>query len=611
MPKQFSASVFTQAPAAVRLPPQNLEAEASVIGALLIDPDAVVKVAELLQPGDFYRTDHQLMYEAILNLFEKRQPIDLLTVTEELEKRHKLEEAGGASNISAATGAVPTATNVKHYADIVREKSVLRRIISAGTFIADMGYREELETAAVLDQSEQKLFEVSQKFLKTNFVPISEILSESFDRIDRLSQNKGELRGVASGFKDLDNLLAGFQKSDLIILAARPGIGKTSMAVDFAAHAAVDAKLPVAIFSLEMSREQLVDRLLCSQAGIDLWKLRTGNLVDEDFQKLGIAMGILSEAPIFIDDQAMCSAMEVRAKARRLQMEQGGKLGLIVIDYLQLMVGGGKNYADNRVQEVSEISRSLKGLARDLNVPVIALSQLSRTVESRRPQIPQLSDLRESGCLAGDTLVIRADTGARVPIRELVGQTDIQVWSLDEHYRLVKQTVSKVFPTGKKQLFDLKLRSGRRIKATANHKFYTLAGWQRLDELKVGDELAVMPIGDIALEQSEWDEVVSIEPLGIEEVFDATVPGTHNFVANDIVVHNSIEQDADVVMFIYREDYYDQLEKREPTRPGLADIIIAKHRNGPTGKVELFFKKEYTSFQNLDKSQYAEPPEFG
>ena len=543
-------------------------------------------------------------------LFEKRQPIDVLTVTEELEKRGKLEEAGGASNLSAATGAVPTATNVKHYADIVREKSVLRRIISAGTFIADMGYHEELETAAVLDQSEQKLFEVSQKFLKTNFIPISDILSESFDRIDRLSQNKGELRGVASGFRDLDNLLAGFQKSDLIIVAARPGIGKTSLAIDFASHAAVDAKLPVAIFSLEMSREQLVDRLLCSQAGIDLWKLRTGNLVDEDFQKLGIAMGILSEAPIFIDDQAMASAMEVRAKARRLQMEQGGKLGLIVIDYLQLMVGGGKNYADNRVQEVSEISRSLKGLARDLDVPVIALSQLSRTVESRRPQIPQLSDLRESGCLAGDTLVVRADTGARVPIKDLVGQSDIPVWSLDKHYRLIKQTVSRVFSTGKKQVLDLKLRSGRHIKATANHKFCTLAGWQRLDELAVGKELAIMSLGGQEPEGVGWDEIVAIEPLDVEEVFDATVPGEHNFVADDIIVHNSIEQDADVVMFIYREDYYDQLEKREPTRPGLADIIIAKHRNGPTGKVELFFKKEYTSFQNLDRSQYQEPPAF-
>ncbi len=462
-----SSTVVTMLPqAAVRIPPQNVEAETSVIGALMLDGEAIIKIAEVVNPEDFYRPDHQLIFEAITRLFEKRQPIDVLTVTEELEKQGKLDQAGGASTLAAAVAAVPTATNVRHYAQIVREKAVLRRIISAGTGIAELGYHEDMEIAAVLDQSEQQLFQVSQRFLKNNFTPIADILSESFDRIDKLHQNKGELRGTPTGFHDMDNLLAGLQASDLIILAARPGMGKTSLALNIAEHVACDKHIPVAVFSLEMSREQLVDRLLCSQAGIDLWKLRTGNLQDDDFQKLGIAMGMLSEAPIFIDDSAMATAMEVRAKARRLQMEQGGKLGLVVIDYLQLMVGGGKNYADNRVQEVSEISRSLKALARDLNVPVLALSQLSRTVESRRPQIPQLSDLRESG---------------------------------------------------------------------------------------------------------------------------------------------SIEQDADVVMFIYREEYYDQLEKKETTRPGIADLFVAKHRNGPTGKIELFFKKEWTSFQNLDQRHGTTP----
>ena len=354
---------------------------------------------------------------------------------------------------------VPTAAHVLHYANIVRRKGTLRRLIQAAGEITNLGYKEETDIESVLDQAEQKLFGVSQKFLKQNFIPLTEVLTETFDRLDDLHKNKGKLRGVPTGYIDLDNLLGGMQRSDLIIIAARPSMGKTSLALDIAKNVAVNHKTTVGIFSLEMSKDQLVDRLLSSEADVNLWKLRSGNLSEEgpnnDFQRIGEAMGRLSEAPIFIDDAAGANIMEIRTKARRLQSEHN--LGLIVIDYLQLMQGH-SSHSENRVQEVSEISRALKGIARELNVPVIALSQLNRAVESRPDKRPMLSDLRESG---------------------------------------------------------------------------------------------------------------------------------------------SIEQDADAVLLIFREDMY---KGKEADRPNIAEIIIAKHRNGPTGKIELFFDSEKTSFRNLDKT---------
>lgn len=446
----------------VRIPPQNIEAERSILGAILLDKDAIIKVVDLITPEDFYEDRHGLIFDAILKLFEKRMPVDIVTLSDILEAEGKAKEAGGAGYLAEIVNSTPSATNIVHYAQITRDKAILRRLISAGANITDLGFNEEEEVPQTLDKAEQSLFAVSQKFLKDKFQPIRDIMTEAFDRIDKIhrDKDKGALRGVPSGFRDLDNITAGWQKSDLIILAARPSMGKTSFALNLAENAAIEEKLPVGIFSLEMSKEQLVDRLLSSQAGVDSWKLRTGNLSDDDFPKIGYAMGVLSEALIFIDDTPGANVMEIRAKARRLQMEHG--LGMIIIDYLQLMEGHRKSSDFNRVQEISEISRALKGLARELNVPVIALSQLSRAVEHRDDKRPQLSDLRESG---------------------------------------------------------------------------------------------------------------------------------------------SIEQDADIVMFLYREEYY----KPDTEKKGITEVLIKKHRNGPTGFVEVYFNPAQMRFANLEKNrQYAE-----
>lgn len=609
---------------AIKLPPQNTEAEQSVLGSLLLDKDALIKVADFLRADDFYRDDHKDIYQAILKLYEKRKPIDVLTLTDILEKEKKLKEIGGATYLTTLVNAVPTAANVVTYAQIIQQKATLRRLISTATTIVELGYDEETEMETLLDKAESSLFAVSQKYIKQYFTPIKDILAESFDRIDKLHKEKGSIRGVPTGFRDLDNLLAGLQKSDLVILAARPSIGKSSLALNFVDHIACDKKIPVGIFSMEMSKDQIIDRLLCLRGAVDSWKLRTGNLDDDDFGKLNYAMGMLSEAPIFIDDTPVINSMEIRTKARRLQAEQG--LGLIVIDYLQLMQGSAKANSDSRVQEVSEISRNLKGLARELNVPVLALSQLSRAVEHRDNKRPMLADLRESGCLAGDTLITLADTGEMLPIKELVGKKNISILSLNKNLKLEKKTVRKVFASGRKKVYKIKMRSGRSIEASANHPFLTIEGWKRLGELKEGDFIAVtkchserfqvcseeslanarsrtsreilhLTVQDDKATDIYWDEIMSIESRGVEEVYDAEIPGNHNFVANDIVVHNSIEQDADVVMFIYRDDYYD----KETENQNIAEILIRKHRNGPTGDVQLFWKPEYMKFGTLDK----------
>lgn len=442
-----------------RLPPQNLEAEQSVLGCLLLDKDGIIKIADLIRSEDFYDPKHKIIYEAILKLYQKNTPLDILTVANQLEEEKKLDTISGASYLAELANAVPNSSHITHYAQIIRKKGTLRRLIQSASNITEMAFAENGEIETILDQAEQQLYGVTQKHLKQNFIPISSILHETFERIDELHREKGKFRGIPTGYIDLDNLLGGFQKSDLIVLAARPSMGKTSLALEIIKNISTQAKIPTAIFSLEMSKDQLVDRLLSSQADVNLWKIRTGNLNEQDFEKIGEAMGALGEAQIYIDDAAGSNIMEVRTKARRLQQEHG--IGLIVIDYLQLMSG---HNTDNRVQEVSEISRSLKVLARELNVPVLALSQLSRSVEARPDKVPQLSDLRESG---------------------------------------------------------------------------------------------------------------------------------------------SIEQDADVVMFIYREDMYKGAESK---RPNIAEIHIKKHRNGPTGQIDLYFDGEKTAFKNLAK-QFDTRPE--
>jgi replicative DNA helicase len=436
-----------------KVPPQNIDAEKSLLGAILIDEETLADVSEHVTAKDFYEKRHTTIYGAMMRLYERHKPVDLLTLTDELKKKDELEVIGGAGYLTELTNYVPTAAHAEAYAEMVALKAVRRRLIKASADISELGYDEDTNVQELLEKAEAELFSVSDQSLKQDLVSLETILTESFDRMEELHRNKGALRGVRTGWRDLDNITAGLQRSDLVILAARPAMGKTTLVTNLAYNVATVAKRPVLFFSLEMSKEQLVDRMLADASGVDAWNIRTGNLSDEDFSKLSEAMGEMAEAPIYLDDTPGLSVLEMRTKARRAAHET--PLGLIIVDYLQLMQGSGRDNG-NRVQEVSEISRGLKLIARELNVPVIALSQLSRSVESRSPQVPQLADLRESG---------------------------------------------------------------------------------------------------------------------------------------------SIEQDADIVMFIYREAYYNPETERE----NITDLILAKHRNGPTGKVELYFHPERLRFMSLDK----------
>lgn len=434
------------------LPPQNIEAEQSVLGSLLIDPDAIIKIASFLRPEDFYRETHGMIYGAILALHERRQPADLVTVVDELERREQIETVGGAPYLASLINSVPTSIHVEHYAHIVERTSIMRQLITAAGEIAALAYQEEGEVDQVIDQAEQILFEVSNRRISKALVPIREVVREYYERIEFLVEHQDQTLGVPTGFIDLDRLLGGLQPSDLIIVASRPGVGKTSLALTIASNAALKSDAVVAIFTLEMAGEQLVQRMISARTGIDAQRLRLGRIEDTEWDQFTRASSVLSEAAIFIDDTPSPSPMEIRTKARRLAAEYD--LDLIIIDYLQLMQGGSQR-SENRVQEISYISRALKGLARELNVPVVALSQLSRAVESRQDRRPVLSDLRESG---------------------------------------------------------------------------------------------------------------------------------------------SIEQDADVVMFIYRDELYDE----DTARANIADIIVAKHRNGPTATIALRFDPHLTQFSNLD-----------
>lgn len=449
MPKQSSTEG--------KIPPQSLDAEMSLLGAILIDDEVLASVSDRLKPNDFYDKRHATVYDAMFRLYEHHKPIDLLTLSDELTKKDELEIVGGSAYLTELTNYVPTAAHAGAYADMIAQKAVRRRLIKASTDIAELGFNEEKNIQELLETAEAELFSVSDAGVKQDLVSLEHILTESFDRIEELHRDKGKLRGVKTSYRDFDNLTAGLQKSDLLILAARPAMGKSTFALNLAYNIAAREKQAVLVFSLEMSKEQLVDRMLAEAAGVDAWNIRTGNLSDEDFEKLSGAMGEMAEAPIFIDDTPGLTVLELRTKARREAHNQ--PLGLIVVDYLQLMSGSGRGGNEfNRVQEVSEISRGLKLIARELNVPVLALSQLSRSVESRNPQIPQLADLRESG---------------------------------------------------------------------------------------------------------------------------------------------SIEQDADLVMFLYREDYYTP----ETDRQHITDLIIAKHRNGPTGRIELYFHPERLRFMSLEKKR--------
>ena len=797
------------APADDRLPPQDLHAEQSVLGGMLLSKDAIADCVEVLRPADFYRPQHEAIFDAVLSLYGRGEPADAITVADELGKRGDIGRVGGQAYLHQLISSVPTAANAGYYAQIVAERAVLRRLVEAGTKIVQLGYAQGGgDVEDIVNAAQAEVYAVADKRGAEDYHRLGDILEMTVDEIEVASGKSGEMTGVPTGFTDLDSLTNGLHPGQMIVLAARPAIGKSTLGLDIVRTAAIKHNLAAVIFSLEMSKTEITMRLLSAEAGIQLQHMRKGTMREEDWTRLASTMGRVSDAPLFIDDSPNMSLMEIRAKCRRLK--QRDNLKLVVIDYLQLMSSGKK--VESRQQEVSEFSRALKLLAKELEVPVVAISQLNRGPEQRTDKRPQMSDLRESGCLTAETRVLRADTGAEMSLGEMLrsGEGDIPVWSLDESLRYVRRHLTHVFSTGVRPVFRLELTSGKQVRATENHPFLTYAGWRALGDLRTGDRLAVprhvpapgyfeqplddadlrfgarllssrtrdrvsgstaaagcrigfdvvpkdrrrlMPdiaffpkrqialfihslwaidgrisvnetvdggtislharsrqlvddigmlllrfgistrvssdrtgwtlevagvddqrrflqevavhgplspaaeqlltmvrgrrdrastsaprlrpttVGDqpaswsidraeglvedeqldlvrvaelldsleLDLEAANdvlWEEIVSVEPDGVKEVFDATVAGGHNFVANGIAAHNSIEQDADMVILLHREEAYE----RESPRAGEADLIVAKHRNGPTDTIVLAFQGHYSRFTNMAPS---------
>ncbi|WP_314176075.1 replicative DNA helicase [Streptomyces winkii] len=917
----------TPAPAAVsfeRVPPQDLEAEQSVLGGMMLSKDAIADVVEVLKGHDFYRPAHETVYEAILDLYAKGEPADPITVTAELTRRGEIGRVGGPGYVHSLVQTVPTAANAEYYAEIVHERAVLRRLVEAGTRITQMGYAADGDVDDIVNSAQAEIYSVTEQRTSEDYLPLGDIMEGALDEIEAIGSRSGQMTGVPTGFTDLDSLTNGLHPGQMVVIAARPAMGKalaldtplptpdgwttmgevavgdrllgadgeptavvavtdvmhnrpcfrvtfddgtsvvadadhqwltdtrasrrsaaqaaagreghrrpgalpsvkttkeiagtvrcvtadrrlnhsvrtaapldlperelpvepyalgarlgggaapvangpipqgylrasvsqrrallaglldaggtvsrtgsvrfaaanralaegfcelvlslgyrcgmrtervagrhgrtagapstryvvtfatddevfrpgrkqqehrarrrpaaprlnrrfikaveeigsvpvrcvevdnparlylatrsmipthnSTLALDFARACSVRHNMPSVIFSLEMGRNEIAMRLLSAEARVALHHMRSGSMTDEDWTRLARQMPQVTEAPLYIDDSPNLSMMEIRAKCRRLK--QRNDLKLVVIDYLQLMQTGSSRRPESRQQEVSEMSRNLKLLAKELEVPVIALSQLNRGPEQRTDKKPMVSDLRESGCMTGDTTILRADTGVPVTFDELMenGHEGVLVWSLDERRRLVAAPVTNVFSSGVKQVHRLRLASGREVKATANHPFLTFGGWTPLEGIAVGDRIAVPrripePVGSgpgwserrsddvpdsdpqpaASTDDVFWDRVVAIEPLGEQPVYDATVKGTHNFVADGIVAHNSIEQDADMVVLLHREDAY---EKESP-RAGEADLIVAKHRNGPTATITVAFQGHYSRFVDM------------
>ena len=734
-----------------RTAPQDIPAEQSVLGGMLLSKDAIADVVEVIRSTDFYKPVHQTIFDTIVDLYGKGEPADPITVSAELTRLGEIGRIGGAPYLHTLMSSVPTAANAGYYARIVAEQAVLRRLVEAGTRIVQLGYGTGMgDVDDVVDRAQQAIYDVSERRTSEDYLLLEDLMQPTMDELEAIGSRGGSMTGVPTGFADLDSLTNGLHPGQLVIIAARPGIGKSTLGLDIARSCSVKHGMTSAIFSLEMSRTEITMRLLSAEARVPLHHMRAGTMTDEDWAKLARRMGEVADAPLFIDDSPNLTMMEIRSKARRLR--QRHDLRLLVIDYLQLMQGNKR--AESRQQEVSELSRNLKLLAKELDIPVIAMSQLNRGPEQRTDKKPMLSDLRESGCLPANTRILRADTGAEVTLGELFacGARDVPVWSLDDSLRYVRRHLTHVFSTGTKQVFALRLASGKRVRATANHPFLTYDGWRPLSELTPGARLAVprhvpAPEDDVvwssqqlssaqdvvrlggplregaaglvapqvrqlarrlwrqlavevfavrtprrdvadglsrmllrlgistvitedetgctlavvdpddqrrlrkeivgavspdpagrspvarddefwsrigskvaaghaarggglhgvstALLERElqlqatndvlWDEIMSIEPDGVEEVFDATVVGTHNFVADGIAAHNSIEQDADMVVLLHREDAY---EKESP-RAGEADFIVAKHRNGPTSTITVAFQGHYSRFVDM------------
>ena len=474
-----------------RTPPQDVAAEQSVLGGMLLSKDAIADVVEVVRGTDFYRPAHQTVFDVIVDLYGKGEPADPITVSAELTRRGEIARVGGAPYLHTLLASVPTAANAGFYARIVAERAILRRLVEAGTRIVQLGYGAAGtgDVDDVVDRAQQSVYDVTERRSSEDYTLLEQLMQPTLDELEAIGSRGGSMTGVPTGFTDLDALTNGLHPGQLIVIAGRPGLGKSTLGLDIARAASVKSGLPSAIFSLEMSKTEITMRLLSAEARVPLHHMRSGTMTDDDWNRLARRMGEVAEAPLYIDDSPNLTMMEIRAKARRLR--QRNDLRLIVIDYLQLMSGNKK--AESRQQEVSELSRSLKLLAKELEVPVIAMSQLNRGAEQRTDKKPQIADLRESGCLPASTRVLRADDGQEVTLGELhaAGARDVPVWSLDDSLRYVRRHLTHVFPTGRKPVFRLTLASGKQVSATANHPFLTYDGWRPLGDLTTGSRIAV------------------------------------------------------------------------------------------------------------------------
>ena len=629
------------------VPPNSKDSEMMVLGSMLTSVNSLNVGADTLDTQDFYYAEHQTIFDVLKAAYKNDKPADVHLVCEELKRIGKIKAVGGAGYITSLAQYAGTSAFIEEYVDVVQSKAVLRRMIQTAHQMEKEAFADPGDVNTLLDEVQQKLFAISQAAHPQGGVLVKDVLAgtKSLSKIPYLKelqtrqedfQLKGDsdaaITGIPTHFIDLDKMLDGLGHSNLIILAARPAMGKTALALNIAENICFKNSLPVGIFSLEMSAEQLIHRLICSQAEVESEKLKTGSLSGAEFQKVVGCVSAMQKGIMVIDDQPGLKITDLRARARR--MKETHSIQFLVVDYLQLLSGSGQSrFNENRQSEISEISRMLKNLARELDIPVLCLSQLSRKVEERPGHRPMMSDLRESGCLSHDALVEGAD-GTLYPIGELAKrkeQTPLLVKSVDvKSQTVVHSKMVKAFSSGVKVVFKLTTSSGKSIKASANHPFLKKdisPVWKRLDQLRTGDLIAIeenpsareklLQLKQIAVNKAlgkeqktaviitpglAFEQILSIEEIGEEEVFDATVEETHNFIANGLVVHNSIEQDSDIVTFLLRREYYDPYDK-----PGQAELIVAKNRHGSVGSVHLAYRKEYTQFGNYSGSPDSAP----
>jgi replicative DNA helicase len=614
-----------------RIPPNNLEAEMALLGSVLVDKEMMATVIDIVQPADFWAPLHETIFLALFALYERGQPLDKVALAEELKNQGMLDKVGGMAYLNSLMDTVPTAASAEYYARIVREKASLRGLIHAGTQVTKLGFDSEDDVPGALDRAEQVVFEVGNRSEHNAFATVPSLLFNVFQELERRHEQKGDRTGVTAGYRDIDEYTAGWQPGNLIIVAARPAMGKTSLALNMAVAAAKDEKKPIAVFSLEMTKQELVERLLSSEARIDASKLRRGSIADRDWEKIGHAMGVLHELPIYLDDGGAVTVTEIRSRLRRLKSAHG--LSAVFIDYLQLVRPPALARQVNRNEELSDICRTLKATAKDLGVPIIALAQLNRAVETRADKRPMLSDLRD--CLTADALVTNADSGERVSIGDIVRDNmRFNVWAVDEQLRLVRKPITDAWRVADKPVFRVTTQSGRTLRCSAGHRFLTPTGWVELRDLAAGRSIAaprperLAMLGGTSFAHHKagsagstatlervteavadilWDPIVAIDADGVEAVYDITVGELHNFCVNDLVTHNSgaIEQEADIVTFLYRDVYYNKETSQEPD---VTELIIAKHRNGKVGTVKLRFQPEHTLFVPYgDESHYPNP----